>query len=86
MKSLQPPDSYYLRAAIGWLELGNHLEANEELEKIALRYVPTRTFWKFDLRFIRKPRNGTWRLKPACALFPLVLRHPGFDISERRQN
>jgi len=34
VKSLEPPDSHYLQAAIGWLELGNHLEANEELEKI----------------------------------------------------
>ena len=32
---LEPPDSMYLRAAQGWLELGNHLEANEELERIA---------------------------------------------------
>lgn len=31
---LEPPDSLHLRAAQGWLELGNPLEANEELEKI----------------------------------------------------
>lgn len=31
---LQPPDSFHLEAAQGWLELGSHLEANEELEKI----------------------------------------------------
>jgi DNA polymerase III alpha subunit (gram-positive type) len=35
MKKLQSPDSHHLQAAIGWLELGNHLEANEELERIA---------------------------------------------------
>ena len=35
MKPLQPPDTFHLDAAIGWLRLGNHLEANEELEKIA---------------------------------------------------
>jgi tetratricopeptide (TPR) repeat protein len=34
MKPLQPPDSRHLRAAHGWLELGNHTEANEELERI----------------------------------------------------
>jgi tetratricopeptide (TPR) repeat protein len=34
MKPLPPPDSHYLSAAQGWLELGNHLEANEELERI----------------------------------------------------
>jgi len=31
---LQHPDTFHLSAAIGWLELGNHLEANDELEKI----------------------------------------------------
>jgi hypothetical protein len=35
MKPLEPPDSLHLQAAQGWLELGNHIEANEELERIA---------------------------------------------------
>lgn len=35
MKPLAPPDTMHLTAAEGWLELGNHLEANEELERIA---------------------------------------------------
>ena len=35
MNPLAPPDSIHLKAAEGWLELGNHLEANEELEQIA---------------------------------------------------
>jgi tetratricopeptide (TPR) repeat protein len=35
VKPLSPPDSHHLQAAIGWLGLGNHTEANEELEKIA---------------------------------------------------
>jgi tetratricopeptide (TPR) repeat protein len=34
VKPLEPPESFHLSAAVGWLELGNHLEANEELEKI----------------------------------------------------
>ena len=34
MKPLEPPDSFHLLAAQGWLELGNHVEANEELDKI----------------------------------------------------
>jgi tetratricopeptide (TPR) repeat protein len=29
-----PPDSLHLLAAQGWLELGDHLEASQELEKI----------------------------------------------------
>jgi tetratricopeptide (TPR) repeat protein len=35
VKPLEPPDSFHLSAAIGWLELGNWREADEELEKIA---------------------------------------------------
>ena len=31
---LQPPDSHHLSSAIGWLGLGNHIEANEELANI----------------------------------------------------
>lgn len=34
MMRIEPPDNHYLNAAQGWLELGNHLEANEELERI----------------------------------------------------
>ena len=37
MKAIEPPDVHYLRAAIGWLQLDNHLEAHEELEQIAPR-------------------------------------------------
>ncbi len=34
MRPVAPPDSLHLQAAQGWLELGNHIEANEELENI----------------------------------------------------
>ena len=34
MKPLVPPDAYYQKAAQGWLELGNYLEANTELDQI----------------------------------------------------
>lgn len=34
IKPLEPPDIHHAREAQGWLELGNHLEANEELDKI----------------------------------------------------
>jgi len=35
MKPIEPPDLHHLRAAMGWLELGNHREANEEFKQIA---------------------------------------------------
>jgi tetratricopeptide (TPR) repeat protein len=34
MKALQPPDTLHLQAAQGWLELGNHIEADAELDNI----------------------------------------------------
>ena len=34
MHPLDPPDRFHVEAAKGWLELGNHREANEELERI----------------------------------------------------
>ncbi len=34
LKNLPHPDNKHLEAAEGWLELGNYLEANEELENI----------------------------------------------------
>ena len=35
MKKLEPPDSHYLNAAIGWLELGLRAEAKQELRQIS---------------------------------------------------
>lgn len=35
VQPLEPPDSHHLRAAMGWLELGNAVAAEEELERIA---------------------------------------------------
>jgi len=35
IKPLEPPDSFHLSGAIGWLELGNHVEANDCLEEIS---------------------------------------------------
>ena len=32
---LEPPNTHHLRAAIGWLELGSHVEAGEEIARIA---------------------------------------------------
>ncbi len=34
MKPLQYPDDLHHQAALGWLELGNHLEADKELDNI----------------------------------------------------
>jgi predicted Zn-dependent protease len=34
MNKLEPPDLHHLNAADGWLNLGSHREASEEMEKI----------------------------------------------------
>lgn len=34
MKPLEPPDIFYVRAAEGWIELGNHGEAVHELNQV----------------------------------------------------
>ena len=35
MPALEPPDTHHLSAALGWLELGNPVEAGEELARIS---------------------------------------------------
>src|SRR5215475_1001802 len=35
MNSVEPPDSHYLAAAVGWLELGNAAEAEAELSSVS---------------------------------------------------
>ena len=35
MSTLEPPDIFFLSAAVGWMELGNAAEAAAELEKIS---------------------------------------------------
>ncbi len=37
----EPPDTFHLSAAIGWLELGNPAEASEELDKITPSLLAT---------------------------------------------
>jgi len=35
VRPVEAPDLHHWRAATGWLELGNHSEANEEFKQIA---------------------------------------------------
>lgn len=51
MKPLAWPDAHYLQAAEGWLELGNHLEAFQELECITpqLRAHPDVLKMRWDI-------------------------------------
>ena len=50
MEGLEVHDQRHLEAAQGWVELGNHLEANAELENIAAEHrahpVVLETRWR----------------------------------------
>ncbi len=84
MKSLTWPDSYHLEAATGWLELGNWLEANEELERITpelrghpdvlgVRYRIYSAASKWD--YAAEVANALCRMLPESAFGPLHLAH-----------
>lgn len=59
MAPLTTPDTHHLKAARGWLELGNHMEANEELEKItaSLRSHPD----VLEVRWQIYAKAGEWQ-------------------------
>jgi hypothetical protein len=54
MQHFEPPDTFHLEAAHGWLELGNHIEADKELDRITpqLRVHPDvlDIRWQIDAR------------------------------------
>ena len=81
MKSLDPPDSHYLSAALGWLGLGNWQEANEEFEKIApeLRAHPD----VLEVRWQIYAKAGKWDLAAqiAATLVDMQPSEPGAWIS-----
>ena len=60
MKPLQPPDTFHLQAAQGWIELGNHEEANEELKLIdaPLRVHPD----VLEVRWLIYQKIENWEL------------------------
>lgn len=60
MPPLPQPDLHHLNAAQGWLELGNYLEANEELEQItpSLRSHPD----VLSIRWQIYAKAGKWEM------------------------
>lgn len=79
MNSIEPPDRFYLLAALGWLELGNEAEAAKELEKVApgLRNHPE--VLKLRWRLCAKAKNLDKALEIAQVIF-----HRQPDLSPRR--
>ena len=76
MKPLESPDTFHFLAAQGWLELGNPIEANAELEKLApqLRALPD----VLKLLWIIYVAANNWdaALDIAAALIQLVPEDP----------
>jgi predicted Zn-dependent protease len=66
MQPLEPPDSHYVSAAVGWLELGNAREAAAELAAVApvLAQHPV----VLELRYDIHAQAGQWDLAAEAAL------------------
>jgi tetratricopeptide (TPR) repeat protein len=82
VKSLEPPDTFHLSAALGWLGLGNWVEASEELEHISrpLRAHPE----VLDVRWQICSVAGNWEqaAEIACTLVQLQPEEPQHWISQ----
>jgi len=77
MKPLEPPDRYHLRAAVGWLELGRHIEANEELEQITAQLRAHPDVLKVRWRVYAKAEKRDACLEIARALTEMEPDKPG---------
>jgi hypothetical protein len=72
MSNLEPPDEHHLRSARGWLGLGNHLESNEELERIRPLHNAHPDVLELRCQIYAGFKNWELCFDIACALAPLV--------------
>ena len=74
---IEPPDSHHLRAAEGWLELGNWREAAADLERVApaLRVLPDVLALQF--RVFAAGKDWERALIVGETLVELMPEHPG---------
>src|SRR6266404_2844871 len=56
MADLEPPDTHYLSAAIGWLELGNLVEARTELDLVQAANNPD----VLEVRWVLSAKEENW--------------------------
>ena len=77
MKPLEPPNTHHLNSALGWLELGNHFEANAELENItpSLRSHPA----VLEVRWQIFAKEKKWE---ACVDIGEAMVKLAFDLPE----
>lgn len=81
VQPVEPPDSHHLRAALGWLELGNAVEAEAELDKIApaLQKHPAVLAVRFEIH--SKTANWDAAVQIAGTQVNLTPEDPGAWIS-----
>lgn len=77
MKPLEPPDSTHLEAAQGWLELGNHIEANEELERIEAQNRAHPDVLEIRWQVYAHAKNWVACVDIAAAIVKLAPKRPG---------
>ena len=73
---LESPDSHHLLAAWGWVELGNHEAANEELKRISPAFMVHPDV--LEIRWLVCEQAEMWDvcLELACALITLAPQNP----------
>jgi tetratricopeptide (TPR) repeat protein len=76
VKPLEAPDIFHLQAAQGWFELGNHLEANEELEQITPENRAHPGVLEIRWQIYAKAKKWEAALDIASALIQLAPEHP----------
>src|SRR2546426_672148 len=57
-KKLEPPDSHHLRGAVGWLELGNPVEAGEEIARVSAANLEHPDV--LEIRWTICAESGSW--------------------------
>lgn len=76
IKPLEFEDQRHLEAAEGWVELGNHLEANEELEQITPKNRAHPAVLEIRWQIYAKAKKWDAALDLASALIQLVPELP----------
>jgi len=76
IKPLEIQDQRHLEAAEGWIELGNHLEANEELEQITAEYRAHPAVLEVRWQIYAKAKKWKGALDIASALIQLLPELP----------
>ena len=76
MKPLEPQDQHHLKAAEGWIELGNPEEANEELDQLSAEYRAHPAILEVRWQIYEKAKKWDAASDIASALVQMVPEHP----------